>query len=215
MGISKKIADKAHTLFIRYGIRSISMDDIAAGLGISKKTIYKFYPNKGSLVDALVNKAADKHIYHCTQLMANSRDAIMELYLLLIYAGEFYNTLNPMIIHDLEKNYAWGYQKIEDHKNLFFHPTLKASIDRGIKERVYRDDFDVDVITRFFIESLNLIFDPEIFQQGHQPKFKHPEELFACLISGIVTTSGMELINVYKNQKDIMLSSIDESYINF
>ena len=83
METSKRIADKAHALFIRYGIRSTSMDDIATELGISKKTIYQFYSNKDSLVEALVDKATYEHIFSCKILTANSDNAIIELYFFL------------------------------------------------------------------------------------------------------------------------------------
>lgn len=210
METSKKIADKAHALFIRYGIRSISMDDIAADLGISKKTIYQFYSNKDSLVEALVDKAIGKHTFRCKALMEKSDDAIIELYFLLGYAREFYNILNPAIIYDLKKKYVSAYKKLEDHKSVFLHQTFKASIERGIKMGLYRDDFDIDLITRFFIESLALILDPGIFHTTHHAKIKQSEELFAYLINGIVTTTGMGVVNICKNQKVIMLLSTYE-----
>lgn len=214
METSKKIADRAHALFIRYGIRSISMDDIAADLGISKKTIYQFYANKDSLVEALVDKETDKHVFRCKTPMAKSGDAIIELYFLLGYAMEFFNILNPAIVYDLEKNHESAFKKLKDHKVLFLHQAIKVSIERGIKMGLYRDDFDIDLITRFFIESLTLILDPEIFPATHHTKVKQSEELFAYLINGIATTTGMEIINTYKNQSGIMLLSFDENYIS-
>ena len=54
MEIQERIAQKAHDLFLQYGIRSISMDEIAAQLGISKKTIYQFYTDKDALVDSVI-----------------------------------------------------------------------------------------------------------------------------------------------------------------
>ena len=207
METSKKIADKAHALFIRYGIRSVSMDDIASELGMSKKTVYQFYSNKDSLVETLVDKATDEHIFRCKFLMANSDDAIIELYFLLVYTKELYNILNPTVIYDLEKNHELAYEKFKDHKALFIHQTLKANIERGIKTGLYRVDFDIDVITRFFLESLGLMSDPGIFPPTNHSKIQPTEELFACLISGIVTTTGLEVVRAYKNQRSIMLLS--------
>ncbi|WP_426668016.1 TetR/AcrR family transcriptional regulator [Mucilaginibacter sp. McL0603] len=207
METSEKIAHKAHALFIRYGIRSTSMDDIATDLGISKKTIYQFYPNKDSLVEALVDKATDEHIFSCKILTANSDNAIIELYFLMLYIKELYNVLNPVVIYDLEKNHELAYKKFKDHKALFIHQTLKANIERGIKTGLYRVDFDIDVITRFFLESLGLMSDPGIFPPTNHSKIQPTEEIFACLISGIVTTMGLEVVRAYKNQRSIMLLS--------
>lgn len=215
METSKKIADKAHSLFIRYGIRSIRMDDIAAGLGISKKTIYRFYANKNSLVEALVDSAINKHIFRCKKLTTNNDDAIFELYFLLIYAGELYHTLNSAIIHDLEKSHESALKKLKDHKALFLYPTIKVSIEKGIKTGLYRNDFDVSLISRFFLESLTLMSDPEIFPPANRPQIKQSKELFAWLISGIASPAGLETINVYKSQHSLALPGVSQSGLNW
>jgi len=207
MDTLKKIADKAHSLFSRYGIRNISMDDIASDLRISKKTIYQFYPNKDSLVDTFIDKAIDENIFRCKILIAKSDDAIIELYFLLVHALQLYNVLNPAIVYDLEKNHELAYAKFNGHKTVFIHQTIKATIGRGVNIGLYRNDFDIDVITKFFIESLALIANPTIFPSTHYSKIKPTDELFACLISGIVTTTGMDVVNAYKNQRGIMSES--------
>jgi AcrR family transcriptional regulator len=207
METSEKIAHKAHALFIRYGIRSTSMDDIATDLGISKKTIYQFYSNKDSLVEALVDKATNENIVSCKILIANSDNAIIELYYLMLHIKEIYNILNPVILYDLKKNHELAYEKFKNHKTHFIHQTLKENIERGVKMGLYRGDFDIDVIARFFLESVTLISDPGIFPPAPYCKIKPIEEIFVCLISGIVTTTGMEIVRAYKVQRSIMLLS--------
>jgi AcrR family transcriptional regulator len=210
VGTSKKIADKAHDLFIRYGIRNVSMDDIATNLGISKKTIYRFYSNKDSLVEALVKSETDKNAACCKTLTAKSGDVITELYFLLVYAKDFYDILNPAIIHDLEKHHEVAYNKLNDHKTLFLHQTFKASIERGIKGGLFRNVFDVDVIVKFFLESLSLILNPGIFPPVHYNKIRLAEELFVNLINGIVTASGMKVTITNEKQWDIACIRKDE-----
>lgn len=205
METSEKIAHKAHALFTRYGIRSTSMDDIATDLGISKKTIYRFYSNKDSLVETLVDKATGENIFSCKILTANSDNAIIELYFLMLRVRELYNVLNPVILYDLKKNHELAYEKFKNHKGLFIHQTLKANIERGVKMGLYREDFDIDVITRFFLESIAFISDPGIFSPAPYSKIKPIEEIFVCLISGIVTTTGMEIVRAYKVQRNITL----------
>ena len=177
METSEKIAHKAHALFARYGIRSTSMDDIAADLGISKKTIYRFYSNKDSLVEGLVDKATGENIFSCKILTANSDNAIIELYFLMLRVKELYNVLNPGILYDLKKNHESAYEKFKNHKGLFIHQTLKANIERGVKMGLYREDFDIDVIVRFLLESITFISDPEIFSPAPYSKIKPIEEI--------------------------------------
>ncbi|SEP43395.1 TetR/AcrR family transcriptional regulator [Mucilaginibacter sp. OK283] len=209
MDTSKKIANKVHNLFSRYGIRSISMDDIASDLRISKKTIYQFYSNKDSLVETFVDRAIDENIFRCKTLIAKSDDAIIGLYFLLVYAMELYNILNPAIVYDLEKNHELAYEKLKGHKTMFIHQTIKACIERGVKSGLYRNDFDIDVITRFFLESLAIVSGSGIFPQVNH-KIKPTDEVFACLLSGIATLTGLEVVNAYKNQRGIMVLNNDE-----
>ena len=205
METSEKIAHKAHALFTRYGIRSIRMDDIASDLGISKKTVYQFYSNKNLLVESFVDKAINEHIFRCKFLKANSDDAIIELHCLLQYTKEFYNILNAAIIYDLEKNHELAYSKFKNHQSVFIYQALKENIVRGIKANLYREDFNIDVITRFFLESLTIISDPGIFPPAHHSKSQATEALFACLISGLVTPTGMDVVSAHNAQQCIML----------
>lgn len=209
MDISKKIADKVYTLFSRYGIRSISMDDIASDLRISKKTIYQFYSNKDSLVETFVDSVINENIFRCKTLTAKNEDAIIQLYFLLVYAMELHLVLNPAIVYDLEKNHELTYEKYKRHKAVFIQQTVKANLGLGIKTGLYRNDFDIEVMTRFFVESVPLISNPMVFPQGNY-KIKPADELFACLISGIVTATGMDVVNAYKNQHGILFLSKNE-----
>ena len=70
---------------------------------------------------------------------------------------------------------------------------------------MYRGDFDIDVITRFLLESITLISDPGIFPPAPYSNIKPIEDIFVCLISGIVTTTGMEIVSAYKVQRNITL----------
>jgi hypothetical protein len=157
------------------------------------------------LVESFVAKAISEHIFRCNFLTANSDDAVIELHCLLQYTKEFYDILNPAIIYDLEKNHELAYSQFKNHKSHFIHQTLKANMERGVKMGLYREDFDIDIITRFLLESITFISDPGTFRPALYDKIEPIEEILVCLISGIVTTVGMEIVRAYKVQRNIAL----------
>jgi AcrR family transcriptional regulator len=200
----KKITEKAHDLFFRYGIRGITMDDIAHSLGMSKKTIYKFFGNKDALVEELVDMETQKNTVSCQMLVNISDDAIIELFFLMVYAKRLYFKLNSSIIYDLEKNHRDIYIKLNDYKNGFIYQSIKTSILKGIKQYLYQPDLNVEVITRFFLESLVIITDNKIFPVEQFNSNTPAEDIFGHLINGIASSEGIELINKYKNQQGLI-----------
>jgi AcrR family transcriptional regulator len=196
MDISQKIADKAHDLFIMYGIRSISMDKIASSLGISKKTIYHFFSSKDTLVTALVEKEIAINIKHCESLKAKSSDAIFELFFIMIYARNCFKALYPALLHDLENNHPDAFKKFTSHKNGYLTNIIKANMACGVKTDLYQDDLNFDIITGFLLESLTAMLNPNL------PHITNNWELlFGYLIQGMLTTKGSSLLNKYKHQQ--------------
>ena len=76
----ERILEKATDLFMRYGIRSITMDEIAAQLGISKKTIYQFFTDKDAMVEAVVNEETKRNEEDCRQFSAAAENAVHEIF---------------------------------------------------------------------------------------------------------------------------------------
>src|SRR5688572_17225432 len=102
MEARERLLEKTHELFHLYGIRRVTMDDIATGCGMSKKTIYQYFKDKDELVDA----TAETHIHHnkclCEEHSKTAKDALHEVFLAMEMAKEILEKLHPAILHDLE-----------------------------------------------------------------------------------------------------------------
>ncbi|PWK79186.1 TetR family transcriptional regulator [Mucilaginibacter oryzae] len=197
MDIAQKIADKAHDLFIRYGIRSISMDKIAGSLGISKKTVYQFFSSKDDLVTTFVENEITVNIARCESLKAKNSDAILELFFILTYAKDFYKTLYPALMHDLENNHPDAFKKLHEHRQGYLAELMKANMTCGVRNDLYQDDLNFEVITEFLLESLTIILNPDLPHINNQW-----ELLFGYLIRGLLTAKGLALFNHYKHQQE-------------
>ena len=148
---------------MRYGVRSVSMDDIAAQLGISKKTLYQYYTDKEELVDAVLSEVLDKNRHECLDNGRVAENAIHEVFQAFDMMQEMFSSMNPSIVFDVEKYHPAVYEKLEQHKKVFMYQVIGQNLERGIKEELYRPEISVDILTRFRIESMMLAFSSDIF----------------------------------------------------
>src|ERR1700751_826988 len=91
----ERILEKAHELFMRYGVRSVSMDDIAAQLGMSKKTVYQYYTDKEELVDAVLSAVLEKNRAECFRDRENAENAVHEIFQAFDMVQEMFSNMNP------------------------------------------------------------------------------------------------------------------------
>src|SRR5205809_5177908 len=103
MEAKDRILEKAHELFMRYGIRSVSMDDIAAQLGMSKKTVYQYYTDKEELVDAVLSNLLGTNRNQCLADRQHAENAVHEVFLAFEMIQGLFANMNPTVVFDLEK----------------------------------------------------------------------------------------------------------------
>src|SRR5215471_4248511 len=103
MEVKERIMVKAEELFMQYGIRSVSMDDIANSLGMSKKTLYQYYADKDELVVAVVAAHIEGMQEDCASCRKDARDAIHEIFITMERIMQEFNNMNPMLLYDMEK----------------------------------------------------------------------------------------------------------------
>jgi AcrR family transcriptional regulator len=195
MDSSKRIVDKAEDLFFRYGIRSISMDDIAVNLGMSKKTIYKHFINKDELVTTILKKQIQENVANYTVLCAQKKDAVLKLYFILLYTRDLYTRLNTSVINDLRKYHISAYEILNRHKNEFVYQSINQYISEGIIQHLFRNDFNIHWMSIFFMESVATVSNANIFLDKSPDLKDLADEIFGHMISGITTPEGIAWVN--------------------
>ena len=177
------------------------MDEIAGQTGISKKTLYQFFEDKDALVEAVMNAELNYMQTQCTRQMKEAGNAIEEIFLDMDAMEPVMDAMNPQIIFDLEKFYPRTFEKFKKHKNNFLLDMIKKNLLRGIEEEMYRNDFDVDIIARFRLESGFVIFNPDSFPHSKYSLLKVATEIYHHYLHGITTPKGKKLIEKYIQQR--------------
>lgn len=197
----ERILIKAEELFMQYGIRSVSMDDIANNLGMSKKTLYQYYADKDELVDAVVDGHIKEIQTDCGVCRNVAEDAVHEIFITMEMIMEQFANMNPMLLYDLEKFHFRSYQRVKEHKDKFLAEVICKNIEWGIKEELYRPEINVDVITKFRLESMMLPFNVAVFPPGKYNLGTLSGIIIEHFVYGLATIKGHKLIQKYNEQR--------------
>ncbi|TAJ66660.1 MAG: TetR/AcrR family transcriptional regulator [Chitinophagaceae bacterium] len=197
----ERIANKAHELFMRYGIRSVSMDEVASQLGMSKKTIYQFYADKDSLVADVIDIELDANQYECTRHKAKSENAIHEVFMAVDMLQEVLTKMNPNVLFDLEKYHPAAFKKHNEFKNKFLYTIIKENMEWGKRDGLYREEVNTEIMARFRLAATYLVFNPEMFPVGKNSLPTVVTEITDNFLYGLATAKGQKLIQKYKQQR--------------
>jgi AcrR family transcriptional regulator len=186
---------------MRYGIRSVSMDEIANHLGMSKKTIYQFFADKDALVESVIDIEISRNREDCSVHRQKSENPVHEIFLAVDMLQELLKSMNPSLMFDLEKYHARAFQKISEHKNRFLYDVIKSNLEKGIRDELYRPEINTDIMTRYRLATTFLLFNPELFSTGKYTLPQVMEEITDNFLYGLVTAKGLKLIQKYKQQR--------------
>ena len=201
MEIKDRIKQKADELFRRYGIRSITMDEIANQLGISKKTIYHSFADKDELVDEVITDLLQYNKERCNRDRFKAISAIQEVFLAMEMMDEMFENMNPVILYDLERNHPQTFKKFQHHKHSFLYMVIKENIERGKKEELYRSDINTDIAAKIRLETMMLPFNPEIFPKNKFNLVELEQQMIEYFLFGIASPKGYKLILKYKKER--------------
>ena len=196
-----RILVKAEELFMQYGIRSVSMDDIANSLGMSKKTLYQYFADKDELVDAVVDGHINIVQGDCINCRNNAKDAIHEIFLTMEHIMEEFRNMNPMLLYDMEKFHFKAYQRFKDYKDKFLLQIIRHNIEWGIKDELYRPGLNIDVLSKYRIESIMIPFNVSVFPPGKYNLAVTSEIIIENFTYGLATIKGYKLIQKYNEEQ--------------
>lgn len=206
METKERILIKAEEMFMQFGIRSVSMDDIANNLGMSKKTLYQFFADKDELVEAVVDGHINEIQADCICCKKEATNAIHEIFITMERIIEEFSNMNPMLLYDLEKFHHKAYKRFRDHKDKFLLQVINDNIEWGIKDELYRADVNVDVLSKFRIESMMIPFNVSVFSPGKYNLAETSGLIMENFVFGMATIKGHKLIQKYNEQRQKNLS---------
>lgn len=170
------------------------MDDVAVSAGISKKTLYRLFENKESLIKKIVKDFIGTQKDEIKSIENESINAIEEL--LRIYEKTCNNLriFNQSLINDMRKFYPASWEVFQQFKNDYIYRHVLSNLEKGIHEGLYRNDFDKKIIARFYTARIDLIINPELFSPKEYSYNTILRELFFYHIRGIGSNQGIQYL---------------------
>lgn len=201
MEMKERIQQKANDLFRRYGVKSITMDEIAAQLGASKKTIYQYFTDKDELVEAVVRETIGFSQKTCDDNRDNSNDAIHELFQAMDLIQQIFSGMNPAMMYDLEKFHPQSYKLFLDHKNKYLFDSIKVNLKRGIAEELYRPEINIEIIAKFRLEAMMIAFNQDVYPAAKFNLIDLHTTIIEHFLFGVASLKGYKLILKYQQER--------------
>lgn len=200
MSQEERIINGALDLFLQAGIKSVTMDDIARHLGMSKKTIYHFFGDKNELVVELVKSRLKEDERQINEIIEKSANVIEEMIGMMKCSEDIFSRINPIVFHDLQKYHPQAWQEFQNFKAGVIISKLVELLNKGMEQGFIRDDIDVKILATMRVNQVEMGFNTTIFPVAHFNSWKVQLQLLEHFNYGICTIKGHELLDKYKQQ---------------
>ncbi|MBX9850342.1 MAG: TetR/AcrR family transcriptional regulator [Cytophagaceae bacterium] len=198
MEVKERIVKAAEELFFRLGVKSVTMDDVAKHLAISKKTIYQFFKDKDELVTSVTINHLENSQKSISEIADKAADPIDEVLKISEHIKIILQNVNPSLLFDINKFHPKAWQIFLDHKESCIHKSLEENLKKGIEKGLYRADIDVEILSILRLEEIQLAFNPFLFPPQKFQVQKVQLQFIEHFLYGICTLKGHKVINKYK-----------------
>jgi len=195
----ERIIRGGEELFMQAGIKSVTMDDIARHLGMSKKTIYQFFKDKNELVIALIKMKLQDDECQMAEIISGSGNVIEEMINMMKCSEEMFARINPIVIHDLQKYHPEAWKQFQDFKMKVLVRTMEDLLEKGTRQGYIRPDIDIKILARMRMSQIELGFNYNVFPVNEFNPWKVQQQMQEHFNYGICTLEGYKLLEKYRH----------------
>jgi AcrR family transcriptional regulator len=197
--MKEQIVNKSAELFLNLGFKSVTMDDIASEMGISKKTIYVHFTNKTKLVEAVTFHLFDTICNGIDHICNTAINPIEELYSIKMFVMQHLKNEKTSPQYQLKKYYPQIHSVLKFKQFEKMHKSVEESLKHGVNTGVFRSSIDVDFISRMYFTGMTGIKDNMFFPPTHFQMEYLMESYLEYHLRAIVTEKGMTILNNFIN----------------
>lgn len=197
-----KIMRSAEALFLRYGFKSITMDDISRELGISKKTLYQYFSDKNDLVNQVVENHLNDERELCCKLEEEEKDPIAYLLAISNNFSSEDKHINTAILYDLKKYFKEAWDKVEGYSKDFIYAQVLRNLIEGKSKGLYRKEMNERIIALHYVHMIQFMVNPENYQKEERDFKVVHAELMQYHLHGILTDKGLKQLEKLLNNNN-------------
>ena len=198
---------------MQYSIKSVTMDDIARHMSISKKTIYKYFKDKHALVDAVTETMLSRDKVEMDRIQSQSTNAIEEVAKISAFLRVHLNEINPSLLYDLEKYHSNAWNIYIRYKHEVFIQSVIDNIQRGVEEGYFRSDVNPRMLGILRMEEIQMAMDNKLYPRDRFDYGQVQIHLFEHFVYGLLTKKGRLLLEELQNQNKTNESTTDRHFL--
>lgn len=201
--LRRKVVDAAVQAFTTSGIKSVTMDDIATLVGISKRTLYELFVDKEELLEACILRSQEELDRFIDELLAKSDNVLEVLLKLFLYSTERFHATNRLFFEDLKK-YPKACDLMHQGRRHDSEETIRF-FREGVEQGIFRDDVNFAIVNLLVREQMNVLLNTDICSQfSFQEVY---ESIMFTYLRGISTEQGAReldrFILDYRNRQQV------------
>lgn len=189
-----KIILKSVDLFLNLGFKSVTMDDIANEMGISKKTIYQHFQNKTKLVEATAMNVFSNISQGIDCICALDKNPIEELYEIKKFVMHHLKNEKSSPQYQLQKYYPKIFSNLKRKQFDKMMTCVTHNLERGVAQGIYRDSINIDFVARLYFNNMLSLKDPYIFPREHFSMTLLMNNYLEYHIRGICSEQGLKTL---------------------
>ena len=199
----KELFEKVTHLFMQYGIKSMTMDEVARQLGISKKTLYHYVDNKKDLVKKMMELHISCEQCNLEETFKKCDNAIDEIMEMTKEVGSQMKEMHPSILFDMRKYHPEAFQILVNHKDKFVRKSIHNNLENGVREGFYRTNLNTEIVTELYLSMMSSIMNPENTPVKNINTHDMHQEMMRYHIRGIASSKGREYLKQKFNQDNV------------
>ena len=193
---------KSRELFMKHGVKSLTMDEIAKQMGMSKKTIYQFVDNKSELIRLTMQDFLEEERKLMDGILKNSTNSIDEMIRMIEYWLQVVREFDAKTLNEVQKYYPETWTMYNDYRFNFMLGLIRSNLEQGVKEEFYRNDLDTDVISKIYILAVEILLNQDLFPTKQYTYVNIYREFLSYHLRGIVSIKGLKYLdehNLFKS----------------
>lgn len=197
--MKERILAETERLFWKYGVRSVTMEDIAKTLGISKKTIYQHFADKEQILYQVMRDKMTKNQSEMACGPFKAENPVEEILYVLTMLQKHADQVSPNLLIDIKRHYPQAYALFRQYKEQYIVQSILENIQKGIAQGLYRSDINPTILARLRVEQIELAFNNDIFPTDQYSMYEIQHELMHHFVRGMLTEKGFIIYNQYVN----------------
>lgn len=198
-----RVSAEASRLFTRFGVRGVTMDDIAERLHVSKRTIYEHFRDKDELLMVCVRKLAADRRRERAEILEAAPNVIEGIFAVMNYAATLIQQTNPSFLLEIERYHPAVLAVVQEFREKEEYEVTVGLIERGIEQGLFVPAVDVDISTRLVLAQFDVIMNEDLFPPDRYSKVELLRTVIINFVRGIATEAGRKLIDTLLEEQSI------------